>query len=618
MRGRHSMLLKNLKYRNKVLLILAPVLLAVFAGLLVVYTISCRDLTKEHTERLERASRRAQDLMGVDVSVLLENLNAFRTDEGIISFFQGKTASLELRKNLGPAFKRLSMDSLELFNKEGRPLFILSKKGLPVPSRIMNKNVVSGFGKTPRGIEIIAAGPVIRNGGIIGFVETSRVMDNSFLAELAETTGAEHSIITDSAVAASTLANTGLPYRPKGGKLNISGKVYSVDEMPLKDMSGKVIGRFVTAISDAPLEGSLKRIRLYTSLVGAWAVLVLAGLAVLLISTLVNPLKEMVQVVDRIARGEFRPLVVRGKDEIAVLSGRFNMMQSQLKTSRGEIERYTQNLEKIIEERSEELKRVERQLMRSRKMESLGVLAGGIAHDFGNLLSAILGYASIAKDELGPEDPQYKYWDIVEQAATRGADLVAQLLTFSLGTAEAGRMQNVNINRLAGEFVKLITATFPKSISIQTGFYGKPLHIRGESTSIFQAMLNIAINARDAMPEGGRLLMETRPFRADEDFVRSHPEGLPGDYVLISISDTGAGIKKEDMERIFEPFYTTKQAGKGTGLGLAIVYGIVKKHGGFIEVDSQEGKGATFTLYLPASAEPENTAPQALSKTQKN
>jgi CheY-like chemotaxis protein len=234
--------------------------------------------------------------------------------------------------------------------------------------------------------------------------------------------------------------------------------------------------------------------------------------------------------------------------------------------------------------------------MQTQKLESIGTLAGGIAHDFNNILGIILAYSSMLRDPQAPRDRSMNAIDVINQAVERGASLVKQILTFARKTDVIYGLVNVNI--MVKELKKMMSETFPRTISIDAELGSDVPEITADATQLHQAILNICVNARDAMPAGGKLVLRTETGTRSE--VQSYfPEATGERYVHLSISDTGTGMDENTRQRIFEPFFTTKPKGKGTGLGLSVVYGVVKNHTGFVRVDSEVGKGSTFHLYFP-------------------
>lgn len=239
-------------------------------------------------------------------------------------------------------------------------------------------------------------------------------------------------------------------------------------------------------------------------------------------------------------------------------------------------------------------RKAEQQIMRVQRLESIGTLAGGVAHDLNNTLAPILMVTALLRKRY-PDSKEMI--DEVEASAKRGADMVQQLLTFAKG-ADGARLF-IEPRHLLKEMEKIIKDTFPKSIHLKTS-YGKSLHsILGDATQLFQVLLNLCVNARDAMPKGGTLTLKAETMEIAARQAGEFPEAKPGRYVVWQVTDTGMGIPPENLERIFEPFFSTKGPDKGTGLGLSTVMGIIKSHEGFIRVISKMGQGSTFSIYLP-------------------
>jgi len=253
----------------------------------------------------------------------------------------------------------------------------------------------------------------------------------------------------------------------------------------------------------------------------------------------------------------------------------------------------------------EERGRLQQQLFQAQKMEALGTLAGGIAHDFNNLLSVMLGFASLARQRLGADDPLQESMHMIEQSAQRAADLTRQLLGFA--RPERQQVKPVCVDDVLDRVRRMVARTFDRNINVIVHKASEHLWVNAEPSYLEQALLNICINARDAMPQGGNLTLEAVAAGPE-----TPPPGLPatcpkGSYANISVQDTGTGIAPETLPRVFEPFFTTKETGRGTGLGLAMVYGFVKNHDGFVKVESEPGQGALFTISLPLIPPP---APQ--------
>lgn len=241
--------------------------------------------------------------------------------------------------------------------------------------------------------------------------------------------------------------------------------------------------------------------------------------------------------------------------------------------------------------------RLEEQLLQAQRLESIGRLAGGVAHDFNNMLSIIMGYAEILVRGLPEDDPiKVKTLEIIS-AAERSRDLTRQLLAFA--RKQTLDMKPLDLNHIVEGFEKMLKRTLQENVETTIRLSPSPCFFEGDVGQIEQIILNLAVNAQDAMPDGGTLIMETSTVYLDDTYTRTHTEVHPGHYVMLSVSDTGMGMSPETLEKIFEPFYTTKDVGKGTGLGLSTVYGIVKQHGGSISVYSESGKGTSFRIYFP-------------------
>ncbi len=263
-----------------------------------------------------------------------------------------------------------------------------------------------------------------------------------------------------------------------------------------------------------------------------------------------------------------------------------------------------------------ERKKLEEQYMRSQRMESIGTLAGGIAHDLNNTLTPI----RLSCDRLRmmkPTADQLESIKIIEQRVESGAKILRQVLDFSRGAPRD--MSSVDFHQLVDSVTGILGRTLPRSITLDVQLDGDLWKINADATQIEQVLMNICLNAADAMPEGGTVTLRAENRHLDKVEMRHNPGAKGGDYILVKVSDTGKGILPDNLKRIFEPFFTTKEPGKGTGLGLATAYSIVQSHGGFITVDSEVGRGTTFSIYLPSSdtkeeVEPENSQEEELPR----
>jgi len=261
---------------------------------------------------------------------------------------------------------------------------------------------------------------------------------------------------------------------------------------------------------------------------------------------------------------------------------------------------YHQSFVRDISERvqaRQEHARLEEQLQHSRKMESVGQLAGGVAHDFNNMLSVIVGYTEDLLEE-NPEGPIHQDLQQIQRAAERSAELTRQLLAFARRQTIAPRV--LDLNRAVDSLLKILERLLGENLKLIWCPGAGPSRVRIDPAQVDQILTNLCVNARDAITGQGVVTIETAHAQLDEEYCRTHAEAIPGDFVVLTVSDNGSGIDREHLERIFEPYFTTKGTGSGTGLGLATVFGIVKQNRGRIQVYSEEGEGTTFRIYLPA------------------
>jgi two-component system cell cycle sensor histidine kinase/response regulator CckA len=289
-------------------------------------------------------------------------------------------------------------------------------------------------------------------------------------------------------------------------------------------------------------------------------------------------------------KGELRQLTKDGKDIIA--ESRWTLVRGE----RGEPKSVL-----VINTDVSEKRRIEAQFLRAQRMESIGTLASGIAHDFNNLLSPILMSIQLLNDRIQDEDGR-RLLAMLQTSAERGASLVKQVLSFARGVQ--GERITLQTRHLIKEIVKILEDTLPKSIEVEYEASEDLSVVAGDATQLHQVLMNFCVNARDAMPAGGKLTIKAANVEIDESYARMNLEAKPGRFVMISIADNGSGIPSHIVHKIFEPFFTTKEQGKGTGLGLSTALGIVKGHGGFINVYSEAGRGSQFKIYLPVAETP--------------
>jgi nitrogen-specific signal transduction histidine kinase len=265
----------------------------------------------------------------------------------------------------------------------------------------------------------------------------------------------------------------------------------------------------------------------------------------------------------------------------------------------------------VVEDITEQ-RRLEEELRQAQKLEAIGQLAGGVAHDFNNILAVIIMQTGLTAMEEGLTDTAREGLRQIHLAAERAANLTRQLLAFS--RRQVMQPRDLDLNEVVTNLTKMLQRIIGEDVWLEMRLYPTPLMTHADAGMLDQVLMNLAVNARDAMPKGGRLIIETTAREISAAEAAALLDVKPGHYVGLSVSDTGCGIPPEILPRIFEPFFTTKEPGKGTGLGLATVFGIVKQHGGCIQVASEPGRGTTFEVYLPALAETTTAASEAESR----
>jgi signal transduction histidine kinase len=294
---------------------------------------------------------------------------------------------------------------------------------------------------------------------------------------------------------------------------------------------------------------------------------------------------------------------------VAFLLGYFGKLARNLKKevevrkqAESLLKKYQNELEERVEARTRELEKTNEKLHQAEKMEAIGQLAGGIAHDFNNYLNIILGYSTLLLDKLDAHSPENDFAQKIEKTAQTASELTSQLLTFA--RKKKYELQSINVNDLVDELIPLLSRGVKKNITIQHITESEIPLIRGGTAQIQNALLNLALNARDAMENGGTLTFATKTIQVTPEYCRDNGISCkPGSYIGVSVSDTGSGIEPDALNHLFEPFYTTKTEGKGTGMGLAAVYGIAQSHKGAVFAETQVGKGTTFTMLFPVTME---------------
>lgn len=427
----------------------------------------------------------------------------------------------------------------------------------------------------------------------LGAVVVGRAIDAGVASELRRISSSEVAFLSGRHIVISTfspldenelekLSGTG----PVPQELKIDGQKYVASSVELTegaDAAHKVTLIMLKSYSDAT--AFLDRLNRWLIGLLLAAVFVGAMLVLFISDTFTRPLKRLVGGVRALEQGDFEyPLEPQGGDEVAQVTRAFGRMRTTLQAEEAE------------------RRKLEDQLRRAQRMEAMGRLAGGVAHDFNNLLTVIKGHSDVLMGKLPAEGDLASSSQQIAKAADRAASLTRQLLIFSRRQATQPRV--VDLNMVVSEMGKLLKRLVREDINFL--FHpGEPLgHLRADPCHLEQVIMNLVVNASDAMPSGGKLTIETYDLDVDEKMAQARPPLKSGEYVVLAVTDTGCGMDENIKAHIFEPFFTTKCEGKGTGLGLATVYGAVKQSNGFVLVESEPGNGARFEIFLPRVEEP--------------
>jgi signal transduction histidine kinase len=342
----------------------------------------------------------------------------------------------------------------------------------------------------------------------------------------------------------------------------------------------EVIG-YVRVVMDKRILDQEMREVFFRSAVFAFLLLVVSAVAIfILIRRATGPLTSLTESVRRLGMGEsVEKMSVESRDEIGKLAAAFNTMSENLK------------------KREEEKQALEEKLRYSQKMEAVGTLARGIAHDFNNILSTVRGWIYMLEKKCSDQSALLHYTDQIHNSLNKAKNLIGSLIAFS--RIQTIQMKVIDLNSLIRKLRPMLGGIAGENIEVALSLADAGLFISADAVQVEQVLMNLCTNARDAMPDGGVLTIRTEPAIIDGGRTEISGSIRSGRYALLSVGDTGAGIAEEIREKVFEPFFSTKEVGKGTGLGLAIVYGIIEQHRGFIDVESERGKGTTFKIYLP-------------------
>jgi signal transduction histidine kinase/ActR/RegA family two-component response regulator len=344
--------------------------------------------------------------------------------------------------------------------------------------------------------------------------------------------------------------------------------------------SEQTIGFVRVIMNGGSLRESLNALLLVSILIGVFSLLIGSVIAYFISRRITQPLIRLTERADSLGReGKYKEIHVETGDEIGNLAAAFNNMVDSL------------------QKREAEKEELEEKLRHSQKMEAIGTLAGGVAHDFNNILMAINGYGTLIQIELDEGSKLWSYADQIVKAGDRAANLTHRLLAFTRKQIISPRP--IIIDEIITNIENMLTRLITEDIELRLNLNATDAVVVVDPGQLDQVLINLVANARDAMPQGETISITTGTVTLEDDFVKRHDQENAGEYALITVSDSGAGMTENIMGRIFDPFFTTKEVGKGTGLGLSMVYGIVKQHNGIIEVDSEIGKGSSFRIYFP-------------------
>lgn len=461
-------------------------------------------------------------------------------------------------------------------------------------SRSIERKEISGWWINGRDLYQVAVQPFYDEGAkskkLQGYVVVGRLIDRR-VANLLATIGSSQVMfrydgqptVSSLPLVTETDAAKKIPRFLDAPEITFKGEPYYVTSVKLGSESDSGVELLVLK-SYADVVAYQKKLNHLLFGIGLVAVLVGAVLIFIVCDTITRPLGFLVEGVQALERGDFTyPLKAAGQqDEVSRLTSAFDSMRGSLQ--RNELQR----------------QQLEGQLHQAQKMDALGRLAGGVAHDFNNLLTVIRGHSELILDRLRPSDALYNNSEQIRKTADRATTLTRQLLAFS--RKQVFQPKVVNANELIAEAGKLLRRLIREDIELRLQFGESLWDLKADPGQLEQVLMNLVVNASDAMPVGGNLTIETRNCMVDRNYAGNRPSIEPGQYVLLAVSDTGEGMDDITKSRIFEPFFTTKEPGKGTGLGLATVYGVVKQTGGFIWVESELGRGSRFELYFPRTS----------------
>jgi signal transduction histidine kinase/CheY-like chemotaxis protein len=493
----------------------------------------------------------------------------------------------------------------------------LHSNGTPFPEsvaqkmfwRSLSRNESSGWWSSGRNLYQIALQPFyedqIRKQNLEGYVIVGHLVDETAVRDLQRMTASDVVLRYGDEVAVSTLSplkdgelEKNLHGQAPGTQLELGGAQYYVNVVDLAPGKFPRTSMYVLKSYD---EVTAYLVKLHRMLFGLGLITMLAGTALIFLisDTITRPVAALLKGVKALEKGDFAyALDAAGRDEVSTLTVAFDSMRVTLKKN------------------EEQRQQLEDQLRQAQKMEALGRLAGGVAHDFNNLLTVIRGHSELLMDRVQPGNPLHNHSQQIRKTSDRAASLTRQLLVFSRRQVLQAKV--LDLNTLVTDMGKLLRRLVREDIELNLQLGNSLAPLKADPGQLEQVILNLSVNASDAMPLGGKLTIETEDITISSGSSRLRPSMDPGNYILLTVTDTGHGMDAATKARIFEPFFTTKEPGKGTGLGLATVYGVVKQSGGFIWVESEPGRGTRFEIYFPRTEEKVEAATDESAKKSPN
>jgi len=597
-------LLTTIRLRTKFLLSMLAITAGLTAATLYVVSVNVEKRVRESLREDLRNSVNTYETFAQQREATMTRSAALVADLPIVRALM-TTNGATIQDQIPSIFQLAGSDLLALANRSGEVAGLQSKSpdfSMDLATSLLRKSMQRGEGRDwwvggghlyEVWVQPIYFGPASQ-GSLSGFLAVGHRIDDRAARAFGNIVSSEIIFQSGRATLASSLpavpdgmilsvASAGDPNAGASREIQVGRERYLVSTVNLSQADTLAVSLSVLRSLD---KATAFLSRLNRILLGMGLISVLAGgtLVFLISHTFTRPLANLVDGVRALGEGNYGfPLHASANDEVGEVTTAFDRMRSSLQKTQAE--------QRQLEDR----------LRQAHKMEAVGRLAGGVAHDFNNLLTVIRGNSDLLLDR-SPDPSQRKYVEQIQKASDRAVSMTRQLLAFSRMQVLQPRV--IDLNHIISEMNKMIPRLIGEHIEFSFTPEPQLASVFADPGQVEQVFLNLAVNARDAMPNGGRLTVRTANTQITNAEAALRPPMAPGDYVLLAVSDSGHGMDAETKARIFEPFFTTKEVGKGTGLGLATVYGIVKQSGGFIWVESEKGKGATFEIYFPCSRKP--------------